>query len=457
MNPTGIDANLLARADATKRPIVPVESGIETLTRFARLASAAGTGSDILPLLADSLVLHTAADAVAVVEIREGGAKFAPSPHLPEELLTFEIDSDMIGAELDGHLLAACRRRFGHVRPRPLVSGGGLFGWVVMFFRAPDSYHDLRLADGLVDMAAVTLANAAKLHQLALSHAELRASNETLARTEKLRALGQMAAGVSHDLKNILNPLWLQLQLVERAIDSRKIADAKETTASMKQVLARGVQTIERLREYSRQSPETRTEDIDLNRLVHEASEIARPRMASRGGRMNRIQEELGAIPLVAGRSGEIVSALVNLIVNAIDAMPGGGTIVLRTGESDGGSWVEVADDGPGMPPEVARRVFEPFFTTKGEEGTGLGLAMVYACMQRYGGSVTVESEVGKGTTFRLWFRRIASVLPQGPLGDATASIVRLSGRAKSPSPSSSAGVPRDLPPRGRAAQGRRV
>jgi HSP20 family molecular chaperone IbpA len=154
MNSTGIDANRLAGADATGRPAVPVESGIETLTRFARLASAAGTGSSILPLLADSLVLHTAADAVAVVEIREGGAKFASSPHLPEELRTFEIDSDKIGEELDGLLLAACRGRFAHVRPRPLVSGGGLFGWVVMFFRAPDCHHDFVLADGLVDMAA---------------------------------------------------------------------------------------------------------------------------------------------------------------------------------------------------------------------------------------------------------------------------------------------------------------
>ncbi len=411
--------------------MVPIESGIDTLTRFARLASAAGTGSDILPLLSDSLVLHTAADAVAVVEIHEGGARFARSPHLPEELLTFEIDADMIGEELDVHLMAACSGRFAHVRPRPLVSGGGLFGWVVMFFLGPDFHHDLILADGLVDMAAVTLANAAKVQELDRSHAELRASHEALARTEKLRALGQMAAGVSHDLKNILNPLSLQLQLVDRAIDRGKIADAKETTAAMKQVLARGVQTIERLRDYSRQSPETRTEPIDLNRLVHEASEIAHPRMAARGGRMNRIREELGAGSSVTGRSGEIVSALVNLVVNAIDAMPDGGTIVLRTGESGGGSWVEVADDGPGMSPEVERRVFEPFFTTKGEEGTGLGLAMVDACMQRHGGTVSIETVVGKGTTFRLWFRKTASeppprargtplsVLPPLPVGGA--------------------------------------
>jgi signal transduction histidine kinase len=283
---------------------------------------------------------------------------------------------------------------------------------VVVFFVDRNSPHDLALADGLVDLAAVTLANAARLQQLARSHAELKASQEALARTEKLRALGQMAAGVSHDLKNILNPLSLQLQLVGRAIAHGNYADATETVGEMTQVLRRGVQTIERLRDYSRQSRESRAEQVDLDRLVHEASEIARPRMAARGGRMNRTREELGGAPPVLGRPGEIVSALVNLIINAIDAMPDGGTIWLRTGEADGGSWVEVADDGPGMSPEVEKRVFEPFFTTKGDEGTGLGLAMVYACVQRYGGSIQLKTAPGQGTSFRLWFPRSASVVP---------------------------------------------
>jgi signal transduction histidine kinase len=391
------------------------ESGIEALTRFARLASETGLGSDILPLLAEALVEHTGADEVAIVEVQEGGAGFAPSPRLPPELDGLALDTDMMGEELANYLLSACRGRFAHARSRPLVSGGGLFGMVVTFFVDRNSPHDLELADGLVDLAAVTLANMARLQQLARSHTDLRASEEALARTEKLRALGQMAAGVSHDLKNILNPLSLQLQLVRRAISQGNDADALETVTQMTQVLQRGVQTIERLRDYSRQSRESRAEQVDLDRLVHEASEIARPRMAARGGRLNRIQEELGGAPPVVGRSGEIVSALVNLIVNAIDAMPNGGTIWLRTGQRDGGSWVQVADDGPGMAPEVERRVFEPFFTTKGEEGTGLGLAMVYACVQRYGGSVKLETAPAKGTTFTLWFPRSSSVVPPSP------------------------------------------
>jgi len=160
-------------------------------------------------------------------------------------------------------------------------------------------------------------------------------------------------------------------------------------------------------------SRDARAEDIDLNLLVHEAAEIARPRTASRvAGRISRIVEEPGLPHPVKGRSADIVSAIVNLVVNAIDAMPNGGNITLRTGESDGASFVQVADDGPGMPPEVESRIFEPFFTTKGAEGTGLGLAMVYACMQRHGGSVKVETAPGRGTTFTLSFPRAPSSSP---------------------------------------------
>jgi signal transduction histidine kinase len=213
-----------------------------------------------------------------------------------------------------------------------------------------------------------------------------------------------MAAGISHDLKNILNPLSLHLQFLRRAVARGQTEAAAESITEMEQVVRRGVQTVERLRDFSRQTPESKAEMVDLDRLVHEAVEIARPRLSSRPARACTVREELGAPPPVLARAADVVSAVVNLVVNAIDAVGDGSTITLRTGEARGGAWVEVSDDGPGMPPEVEQRAFEPFFTTKGDEGTGLGLAMVFACVQRHGGTVTLKTAPGEGATFTLWF-----------------------------------------------------
>ena len=99
-----------------------------------------------------------------------------------------------------------------------------------------------------------------------------------------------------------------------------------------------------------------------------------------------------------------IVTAIVNLLLNAADALAGKGAITVRTGSSDGGGWIEVADNGPGIPPEIRNRILEPFFTTKGAVGTGLGLAIVYAFTERHGGRLDIESEPGKGARFRMWF-----------------------------------------------------
>jgi signal transduction histidine kinase len=384
---------------------VPREKGFEELIQFARLASEARSGERILPLLATTLVEQVGADSVAVVEMLESGdTRIVPSPHTPHELGDVTVDSDELGSELAKKFLSVCAGRFSDVQARPLVSGGSLFGAVAMFFAHGAPERDLSLGDSFIDLAAIALGSAAKLRQVARSHAELRASQEALARTEKLRALGQMAAGVSHDLMNILNPLSLHLQIALRAVDRKKPAEAKEGLTEMQGVLVRGVETVRTLRDYSRQDREPKTEVIDLNKLLHEAAAIAKPRMAGRGGVLSRFREELGAPPAVMGRSGEILNALVNLIVNAIDAMPEGGTITLCSGESEGHGWVSVSDNGPGMPPEVESRAFDPFFTTKGEAGTGLGLAMVHATVQRHGGSVKLVTAPGEGTTFTLSF-----------------------------------------------------
>ena len=379
---------------------------IDAIVRFARVVSDTTTRGAVLPLLADTILAHVGARGVCVVEIGgAGGARVAVARGLPAAAEAITLDPDAMGEELGSAVNEACGRAFAAVETRPIVASGNLFGAVVMLFEdRPAADALLKVAEGFIDLAAMALDEAAQLEKLERSHAELRASHEALARTEKLRALGQMAAGVSHDLKNILNPLSLHLQVVDRALLRGDTAEARESVVEMKQVVTRGVETVERLRAYSRQSKESRAELVELDRLAREATSIAKPRMAATG-HILRVVEELGAPRHVLADSSELVSALVNLVVNAIDAAGSvGKSITLRSGESDGGSYVEVEDDGPGMPPDVEQRVFEPFFTTKGVEGTGLGLAMVYGTVQRHGGSITLDTAVGRGTRFRLWF-----------------------------------------------------
>jgi signal transduction histidine kinase len=189
---------------------------------------------------------------------------------------------------------------------------------------------------------------------------------QTLARSEKLQTLGRMAAGISHDLKNILSPLSLHVQMAGRGNAQGDTEQVDKTLAEMKQTLKRGLDVIERLRQFSRQAPDSHVVAVDLNSLAREAVQLAKPRMTNGTGRPSRIHEDLGTPPPVLGQPSEIVSALLNLLVNAIDAMPSGGNIAVRTGEERDGGWIAVADDGPGMGREVRARVFEPFFTTKG-------------------------------------------------------------------------------------------
>jgi signal transduction histidine kinase len=386
---------------------MPASGSVDVLVRFSRLASEAGTGAEILPLLADAAIDHVKADAAAVVELTGAGeARVAASREVPEALSQWRGEADDLDSELGSEFLRLSGGRFARVRSILLVSTGGLFGTLVLFFAGDRELeeHNLSIAHGLADLAAIAMGRAVQIAQLAKANAELRASREVLARTEKLRALGQMAAGLSHDLKNILNPLSMHTQIAKRALAKGNATQANASLDEMGAVIRRGVETIDRLRTFSRQAPESRAQQVDLNALTHEACALARPRMSSKAAALSRIVEERGEVSPVVGHPEEIVAAVLNLVVNAIDAMPGGGNITVRTVQKDDSACVIVADDGPGMPAEVQARVFEPFFTTKGAEGTGLGLANVFATMQRHGGSVLLETVEGKGASFTLCF-----------------------------------------------------
>ncbi len=285
--------------------------------------------------------------------------------------------------------------------------------------------HDFVLKDSLSRLVPAIereLAESKRHAEQARMRAELARSEELLLRSEKLRALGEMAAGISHDLKNLLNPLSLHIQLIERAIAKGQAGNALESLREMRSILDRGVATVEQLRDYGKVSPESRHVPVELARLVREARSISHPRMVTRGAGRHRVVDRLASDVVVNANAGEVVTAIVNLIVNAVDAMPTGGTITLEAAEEDReiegcvvrAAVVRVRDDGPGMGPELRAHIFEPFFTTKGLDGTGMGLAMVRACMERHGGFVELATALGEGTTFTLVFpmRRALSAPP---------------------------------------------
>jgi signal transduction histidine kinase len=363
---------------------------------------------DIVSLLARAAVDDVHAGAAAFFEIQGARVVLVAQYGLGKPDVGWSADAETIGSELGALVASATEKKGSATRTLPLVSSGGLFGALVLLFSSEKRAKEapLELAAAFGDLAATALHRAAQFSELRRSYAELRASREVLARSTKLRALGEMAAGVSHDLKNILNPLSLHLQVLKRAVPSDN-RSAHDSIKEMQGVLLRGVETVNRLREFSRQTPEAKVGRVNLNRVAHEAVEISRPRLHSRHDLHITLREELGLPPEVLVREGELVAVAVNLVANSIDAIAADtkrGTIVMKTGAIDGRGFLRVEDDGPGMPPEVEQRAFEPFFTTKGTEGTGLGLAMAYAFVQRHRGSIELETRPGEGTKITITF-----------------------------------------------------
>jgi signal transduction histidine kinase len=267
--------------------------------------------------------------------------------------------------------------------------------------------RDFILKDRLARLphaVARELAEAASRTEQARTKEQLARAERALLRSEKLRALGQMAAGIAHDLKNICTPVAFRLQLLTQQLKRESMEEAYANITEMHRTIRTGIQNIDRIRSFSRQSPETPSEIVNLNLIAKEALALARPRITSNRAEPCELHVELGAPPLIRGNPAELTSAVVNLLSNSIDAMPGGGNITVRTREEAGSALLQVTDEGPGLSAEVEKHLFEPFFTTKGEAGTGLGLAMVYGTVMRHAGTISYTTAPGKGATFSLLF-----------------------------------------------------
>ena len=317
----------------------------------------------------------------------------------------------------------------------PIVVESQVFGVLVCTRREADAFSSgecefLRQAS---EHTALGSHQAQLYTALQRAYDDLRQTQQQVMQQERLRALGQMASGIAHDINNAISPMSLyteallehetalsergrkQLEIVQRAVD-----DVAQTVARMGEF-------------YRAREPQAALEPVDLNLLAEHVVDLTRVRWSDmaqqRGAAIDLRLEQDAALPRIAAVQSQIRDALVNLVFNAVDALPQGGTLIIRTRAASAGrgktAIVEVCDSGVGMDEVTRRRCLEPFFTTKGSRGTGLGLAMVYGVAERHGASLEIDSEPGKGTTVRLAFaearpeavaRTAASGVPLGRL-----------------------------------------
>lgn len=232
---------------------------------------------------------------------------------------------------------------------------------------------------------------------------ELINQRDRLLQTERVAAWRELARRLAHELKNPLFPLQIT---VENLVRARQLSSAefdevfRESTDTLLKELANLRTIIGRFSDFSKM-PKPQLEVVSLNEIVADVAKLHEAQLAAREHAISLEMQLDPAAPVVEADGALLHRALSNLVLNAVDAMPDGGRIAIRTEASENVAAVEVADSGTGMTPEECERLFTPYYTTK-QHGTGLGLAIVQSVVSDHGGKITVRSDAGQGTTFRI-------------------------------------------------------
>jgi PAS domain S-box-containing protein len=312
----------------------------------------------------------------------------------------------------------------------PLLVESQVFGALVCARRAPDSFSsaDCEFLRQVSEHTALAAHQVRLYDALQQAYDDLRQTQQQFLQQERLRALGQMASGIAHDINNAISPVALYTeQLLER--EPNLSPRARGQLEIIQRAVDDVAQTVARMGEFYRtREPPIALVAVDLNRVVQQVIDLTRARwsdMAQQRGIVIDVRLSLSAgLPAIAAVDSQVRDALVNLVFNAVDAMPEGGPLTIATRLAASGSTVqlEVEDRGIGMDDETRRRCLEPFFTTKGARGTGMGLAMVYGVVQRHGATIEIESVTGRGTRVRLGFN-VATSKPALPSGSQRAPV----------------------------------
>jgi signal transduction histidine kinase len=304
----------------------------------------------------------------------------------------------------------------------PLRAGDRAVGVLQCLCTRPGGFTSerIQLLYLVADVLASAVSSCRLYGRLRAAYEELRFTQTQLVQAEKMRALGELASGVAHEFNNSLCGVlgFLDLSLVSPDLGS----DLRGHLEAARSCALDAAQVVRRVRDFARR----RREDVpapawvDVNALVRQTLELARHKWeaAAQAERppvaVAVCTEAAGG---VSGSAVELREVVTNLVFNAVDAMPDGGTLTLRTWSTAERVFLAVSDTGVGIPDEVRHRLFEPFFTTKGERGSGLGLSVTFGIVQRHGGDVRVDSAPGQGTTFTVSFP--AARGPQAPPTEA--------------------------------------
>jgi len=359
------------------------------------------------------VILQTAMDGFWIVDLdghllEVNDAYCRMSGYNPQELLTMHISdliADMTPAEAAKRIrtiMAKGEERFESQHRR---QDGSIFEIEASAQFRPAEKHIVAFLRDVTARKQVDRLLQNSNQRLEETLAKLQQSQTKIIQQEKQRSLGQMASGIAHDFNNSLSPILGFSEFLLK--HPEKLADHAQVTKWLTNIHTAALDAagvVKRIREFSQQKQlaSDALSLVDPNQLILQTIEMTEPSwkdQAQATGRTIHFATDLQPLPFIIGEAFAIRELLTNLIFNALDAMPQGGTLTLRTKVAGEFVRVSVTDTGTGMTEEVRQRCLEPFFTTKGTEGTGLGLAMVSSIVQRHTGRLEIESTPGQGTT----------------------------------------------------------
>lgn len=436
-------ADRIGTALAHRRLIERLCGQVNRLKELVELSARTSVRNDVQEILsmaceAGCRLLKVRASAIAL--LAEGGTLTVRASHgFSEEAVErwrMDTQSGVTGELFRGEPMVVCPDL--HARPDdpslkalgmrallgvPLRSRGALVGCLYLADArvkefSPDEVESAQLLSALVELA---VENGQLYSEVSQAFNELAAVQDRLVQIEKARALGAMAGGVAHEFNNILAIILGKTQLIlERTTEGR----LREDLGVIGEAAWRAADLVRRLQGFAA----TRTVEelfvLDLNTLVQEAVALTRPRWkdeAEAQGLRVEVVTDLAETASVFGNPTELREMLVNLILNALDAMPRGGRLHLTTRQRADQVALSVTDTGTGMSEAVRRKLFDPFFTTRSPQRTGLGLSVVYGIVTRHRGTIAVESREGEGTTFTISLPQAqrVSVTPASALAPA--------------------------------------